>query len=59
VVFDKTGTLTAGAPRVAEVVTVPGTDRDEVLRLAGSLEQASSHVFADAIIDAARDRGRV
>ena len=57
VVFDKTGTLTAGAPRVAEVVTVPGTDGDEVLRLAGSLEQASSHVFADAIIDAARDRG--
>jgi heavy metal translocating P-type ATPase len=57
VVFDKTGTLTAGAPRVAEVVAVPGTDRDEVLRLAGSVEQASSHVFADAIIDAARDRG--
>lgn len=57
VVFDKTGTLTAGAPRVTEVVAVPGTDADELLRLAGSVEQASSHVFADAIIDAARDRG--
>jgi len=57
VVFDKTGTLTAGAPRVAEVVAVPGTDPDEVLWVAGSVEQASSHVFADAIIDAARDRG--
>jgi len=57
VVFDKTGTLTAGTPRMAEVVTLPGTTPDHLLRLAASLEQASAHVFADAIIDAARDRG--
>jgi heavy metal translocating P-type ATPase len=56
VVFDKTGTLTAGSPRVADVVTAPGTTADELMRLAGSVEQASSHIFADAIIDAARER---
>jgi heavy metal translocating P-type ATPase len=57
VVFDKTGTLTAGAPRVADVVAVPHAAPDELLRLAASVEQASAHVFADAIIDAARARG--
>ncbi len=57
VVFDKTGTLTAGAPRVAEITVVPGADADEVLGLAASLEQASSHVFAGAVVDAARERG--
>jgi len=56
VVFDKTGTLTAGRPRVAEVITLPGTTPDDLLRWAASLEQASAHVFADAIIDAALDR---
>lgn len=57
VVFDKTGTLTTGAARLAEVVVAPGTVPDQLLRHAASLEQASSHVFADAIIAAARDRG--
>jgi heavy metal translocating P-type ATPase len=57
VVFDKTGTLTAGAPRVADIVAVPPVTPDELLRLAASVEQASAHVFADAIIDAARARG--
>ncbi|HEX6255092.1 MAG TPA: heavy metal translocating P-type ATPase [Euzebyales bacterium] len=57
VVFDKTGTLTAGAPHVADIVTVPHVTPDELLRLAASVEQASAHVFADAIIDAARVRG--
>ncbi len=57
VVFDKTGTLTAGAPRVDEIVVVPGLRVDEMLRLAASLEQASAHVFAGAVVDAAQDRG--
>lgn len=56
VVFDKTGTLTAGTPRLAEVVAMPPLSVDELLTLAASVEQASAHVFADAIIDAARDR---
>ena len=53
-VFDKTGTLTAGMPRVASVETFGATDADTVLRLAASLDQVSAHVFANAIVGAAR-----
>lgn len=53
--FDKTGTLTAGRPQLASVEAVDG-DQDEVLRLAASLEQASPHVLASAIVHAARKR---
>jgi len=53
--FDKTGTLTAGRPHLASVEAVDG-DQDEVLRLAASLEQASPHVLASAIVHAARKR---
>jgi len=55
-VFDKTGTLTAGTPRVASVETFGATDSDTVLRLAASLDQVSAHVFANAIVAAARGR---
>jgi heavy metal translocating P-type ATPase len=55
--FDKTGTLTHGRPALAGVVTAPGHTPDEVLRLAGSLDQASAHVLASAIVAAARARG--
>jgi heavy metal translocating P-type ATPase len=55
-VFDKTGTLTAGSPRVASVETFGATDADTVLRLAASLDQVSAHVFANAIVAAARRR---
>ncbi|WP_229401331.1 heavy metal translocating P-type ATPase [Micromonospora okii] len=54
---DKTGTLTAGRPRAAETVVAPGGDRDEVLRLAASVEQLSPHVLAAALVRQARDRG--
>ncbi|WP_320064780.1 heavy metal translocating P-type ATPase [Micromonospora sp. RTGN7] len=54
---DKTGTLTAGRPRTAETVVAPGGDRDEVLRLAASVEQLSPHVLAAALVRQARDRG--
>jgi heavy metal translocating P-type ATPase len=57
VLFDKTGTLTAGKPRVVAVIAAPGRDVTEVLRLAASLEQASPHVFASAIVAEATDRG--
>ncbi len=53
--FDKTGTLTAGRPQLASVEAADG-DADEVLRLAASLEQASPHVLASAIVHAARKR---
>ncbi len=52
--FDKTGTLTSGRPRLVSVAG-PG-DPDEVLAAAGSLEQASPHVLASAIVAAARGR---
>ncbi len=54
--IDKTGTLTAGTPRVSAVESFADLTRDELLRLAASLEQVSPHVFATAILDAARDR---
>jgi heavy metal translocating P-type ATPase len=55
-IFDKTGTLTVGTPRVASVETFGATDSDTVLRLAASLDQVSAHVFANAIVAAARRR---
>jgi len=57
VLFDKTGTLTVGGARLVAVETAPGEDAGEVLRLAGSLEQASQHVVAAAIVAAAADKG--
>ena len=55
--FDKTGTLTEGRPAVAEIIPSPGFDRDDILRLAASLERSSEHPLADAIVRAAKDRG--
>ncbi len=56
IVLDKTGTVTTGRMALVDVVTVDGTDRDDVLRLAGALEDASEHPVAKAIAIAARDR---
>jgi heavy metal translocating P-type ATPase len=59
VLFDKTGTLTVGGARLIAVETAPGESSDEVLRLAGSLEQASQHVVASAIVSAATGKGLI
>jgi P-type Cu+ transporter len=56
-VVDKTGTLTEGKPRVVSVVGLPGQDEDELLRWAASLEQASEHPLAAAVVAAAQERG--
>jgi Cu+-exporting ATPase len=56
-VVDKTGTLTEGKPRLADVRTVSGFDRDEALALAASLERGSEHPLAAAILSAAQERG--
>jgi Cu+-exporting ATPase len=56
-VVDKTGTLTEGKPKVVAVVPAPGLDEAEVLRLAGSVERASEHPLARAIVEAASERG--
>ena len=57
VLFDKTGTLTSGVPEVEAVEVLDGFDRDEVLRLAASLDQASQHAVAGAVVAAARAAG--
>ncbi len=56
-VIDKTGTLTKGRADVAEIVPAGRWSTDEMLRLAASLEQASAHVTAASIVEAARARG--
>jgi heavy metal translocating P-type ATPase len=56
-VFDKTGTLTVGGARILCIETAPGWSADETLRVVGSLEQASQHPVAGAIVAAARERG--
>ena len=53
VIFDKTGTLTLGRFGVEDVITFSGIGRDEVLTLAGSVEELSEHPIARAIADAA------
>ena len=57
VMFDKTGTLTVGGARLVAIETAPGETADDVLRLAASLEQASHHVVAAAIVSAATAKG--
>jgi Cu+-exporting ATPase len=52
-IVDKTGTLTEGKPKVIRVVPSPGFNADEVLRLAASVERASEHPLAAAIVQAA------
>ena len=55
VVFDKTGTLTSGRPEVQAVVVLePGWFPGDVLRMAGALEQLSSHPLAAATVREAR-----
>jgi P-type Cu+ transporter len=55
-VVDKTGTLTEGKPKVVAIVPTAGFADDEVLRLAASVERASEHPLADAIVRAAEER---
>jgi P-type Cu+ transporter len=57
-VVDKTGTLTEGRPKVTAIVAAVGYDEMELLRLAASVERASEHPLADAIVRAAKERSR-
>ncbi|MFI4990203.1 MAG: heavy metal translocating P-type ATPase [Solirubrobacterales bacterium] len=54
VLLDKTGTLTLGVPAVERVVAIDGYKREELLRLAASLDQLSGHVVAQALVRQAR-----
>ncbi|MBJ7317531.1 MAG: heavy metal translocating P-type ATPase [Brevundimonas sp.] len=55
-VLDKTGTLTEGRPSVTAIRPAAGFDEAELLRLSASLERASEHPLADAVVRAATDR---
>ncbi len=55
VAFDKTGTLTAGQPRIVHLAST-GIDDNELLRLAGALQQGSEHPLARAVLGAAAER---
>ena len=56
-VVDKTGTLTEGKPKLVSVSAINGFDESEVLRIAASLERASEHPLAEAIVSGAQGRG--
>ena len=55
-VIDKTGTLTEGKPKVVAIVPANGFQESDMLRLAASVERASEHPLADAIVRAANER---
>jgi Cu+-exporting ATPase len=55
-VVDKTGTLTEGKPKVVAIVAAAGFQESEILQLAASVERASEHPLADAIVRAAKER---
>jgi Cu+-exporting ATPase len=55
-VVDKTGTLTLGKPKLTGLVVAAGIDEDKLLRLAASLEKASEHPLAAAIVAGASER---
>nr|WP_074854845.1 heavy metal translocating P-type ATPase [Natrinema salifodinae] len=57
VVFDKTGTLTEGEQGVVDIATVDGIDEDEALALAATVEGDSEHMIAQAVREAADERG--
>jgi Cu+-exporting ATPase len=55
-VVDKTGTLTEGKPKVVSIVPAAGFEENNLLRLAASVERASEHPLAEAIVRAAKER---
>jgi len=57
VMLDKTGTLTVGQPEVTAIVPAGGLPPDEIVAVAASLDQASGHVLAAAVVRAAAERG--
>lgn len=57
VALDKTGTITLGLPKVSRVLAFNGFTEDEVLRVAASIEVASSHPLARAIVKMAEEKG--
>jgi Cu+-exporting ATPase len=57
VVLDKTGTVTAGRPTVTALIPAPNWDEARLLQLAASIEAGSEHPLAEAVVNAAHERG--
>jgi heavy metal translocating P-type ATPase len=57
VIFDKTGTLTYGRPALTDVICAPANTREQVLKMAASLEQYSKHPLAATVTNAAKREG--
>lgn len=56
IIFDKTGTLTKGTPEVTDIIPIESISKDELLKLAGSIEKGSEHSLAEAIVKAAEEK---
>jgi Cu+-exporting ATPase len=56
-VVDKTGTLTEGKPKLVAVTVVEGENEEEALKVAATLEKASEHPLAEAIVRGAEEKG--
>ncbi|HBF46347.1 MAG TPA: Cu+ exporting ATPase, partial [Shewanella frigidimarina] len=56
-ILDKTGTITEGAPKITDIIVVNGREQEHVLQLAASIEQHSEHPLAQAVVQAAADKG--
>lgn len=56
IVFDKTGTLTIGKPKVTDIMSFSNIDEDEILRVAGALEEYSEHPLGEAIVEVGKER---
>ncbi len=56
VLLDKTGTLTQGEPEVTDIIALPSSSQDEILRLAASAEHGSEHPLGEAIVKAALEK---
>ena len=57
VVLDKTGTITQGEPVVTDIIPTDGITKDELLRIAGSIEKPSEHPLADSVVEKVAEVG--
>lgn len=55
IVFDKTGTITKGDPEVTDILTFQDMDRNQLLRIAASIEKTSEHPLGQAIVNKAEE----
>ena len=56
IVFDKTGTITEGKPKVTDIIIFNDMKEDEILAIAGALEEHSEHPLGQAIVEAGKEK---